>query len=716
MRGTLLLLLAILMLPVLLVQALIYHTRFDTRRALEYQANLELARAVARSFEGYVRDVLHQQQAIGRALVVRSPAPSPEEAQEILAASADEYASVTLYSWIDANGRLVASSQPVASAVGEHPYVREVVEGRPWVVSDLMQDPVTGDPTFVIARGIRDADGRVQGVIAAAVDPRRLGTALAIPRDEQGAVALIDRRGRGVYRYPEIDLLWEQRDWLATQPIIGPALAGREVTGTFVSVVDGRTRMAGLTPIGPIGWAAGANRPEADALAPVLGGMLAHFGLLVLAALASVLSVVVIGRRLTRSIGRLRDHALAVGRGEFGGSVTIDHPEELRAAAEAFDRMAAEIRTRDEQRRELLATIAHELRNPLTPIRYSVYILERGDLGGEPARRALAVIGRQVDHITRLIDDLLDVHRISTGKLQLQRERVDLNTIVLSTAEDHRDLFERNGIALEVLDAGGQPLAVDADPTRLAQVIGNLLQNSAKFTPRGGRTTVAVEGPHEGHAVVRVRDDGTGITAEGLAQLFQPFAQEEQTLDRSRGGLGLGLAVVKGLVDMHGGTVTAESEGPGKGAQFTVTLPLAAGTPHLPAATAPTRSGAACRVLVIEDNADAAQSLRAALELDGHRVEVASTGPEGIEIARAFQPDVVLCDIGLPGLDGYSVVKAMRADPRTRAAYVVAMSGYALPEDREKARAAGFARHLTKPPSRDALEEILAGVLERRAS
>jgi two-component system CheB/CheR fusion protein len=386
----------------------------------------------------------------------------------------------------------------------------------------------------------------------------------------------------------------------------------------------------------------------------------------------------------------------------------------LQEAAEQHGRLQAAMEA-DRRKNEFLATLSHELRNPLAPICNSLYILDRAPPGGEQARWARAIIGRQVDHLTHLINDLLDVTRITRGKVRLQRERLDLNEIVRRVVEDHQGEFVEGGIELQVATTPDQ-VWVNGDRIRLAQVIGNLLQNAAKFTPRGGRTAVSV-GVDAARvaAIVRVQDTGCGISPEMLPRLFEPFSQADGTLDRSKGGLGLGLAVVKGLVEMHGGSVRAGSEGVGQGAAFTVTLPLEVAGPietRRPPASAGEATG---RVLVIEDNVDAADSLREVLTLSGHEVEVAYRGPEGIEKARQFGPDVVLCDIGLPEMDGYTVARAMRADPKLGRVRLVALTGYAGPEEVAKSKKAGFDAHLAKPPSMDTLERILeAGAGIRR--
>ena len=370
------------------------------------------------------------------------------------------------------------------------------------------------------------------------------------------------------------------------------------------------------------------------------------------------------------------------------------------------------LREADRRKDEFLGVLSHELRNPLAPIRNSLFILDRAAPGGEQARRAQAVIDRQVGHLTRLVDDLLDVTRIARNKIQLQRESLDLTNLVRRTIDDHHSLFEKGEVHLETA-LPAERIAVNADRTRLAQIVGNLLQNAAKFTDRGGRTQVSVAVDEVARrAVIRIANTGVGISPELLPRLFQPFAQADDTMDRSKGGLGLGLALVKGLVELHGGDISAHSEGIGKGAEFIVRLPLdGESVTHTP--TPVDLSHRNRRVLVIEDQADGAQSLREALELCGHLVEVAENGPAGLTRARAFRPEVVLCDIGLPGMDGYQVARAFRADEALKDVFLVALSGYARPDDLLRAAEAGFDQHLAKPPHLDRLEELLSSLRKR---
>src|SRR6266568_3419018 len=362
----------------------------------------------------------------------------------------------------------------------------------------------------------------------------------------------------------------------------------------------------------------------------------------------------------------------------------------------------------DRHKNEFLAVLSHELRNPLAPIRNAARLLDLAEPGGEQATRAKAVITRQVDHLSNLVEDLLDVTRISRGKIQLARSRIELTECVRRAIEDHAPELAAREIALE-LRVEAAPLWLDADPTRIAQVLGNLLQNAAKFTDAHGRVTVAIERDDGEHAVVRITDDGVGIEPEILPKLFEPFMQADESLHRSQGGLGLGLALIKGLVELHGGSVQAHSEGLGCGAEFTVRLPLA-GPSHQAAPEAPARAAppAARRVLVIEDNPDSTETLCELLSLAGHEVEIAHDGSAGVEKALASRPDIVVCDIGLPGMSGYDVARAMRAEPSLAATLLVALTGYALPEDRRQALQAGFDHHLAKPVALEELESVLA--------
>jgi signal transduction histidine kinase len=357
------------------------------------------------------------------------------------------------------------------------------------------------------------------------------------------------------------------------------------------------------------------------------------------------------------------------------------------------------IQQEDERKNQFLAMLAHELRNPLAPIRNAVYVLKLVGAHEPMILQARDMIDRQVAHMTRLVDDLLDMSRLARGKILLRRERLDLVRLVQDTIADYRSLLTESGLTLQTR-LPDEPLPMDGDATRLSQVLGNVLHNASKFTDAGGRVTVELlASGADPSAVLTIRDTGIGMDRDILERVFETFSQADSSLDRSRGGLGLGLALVRRLVQLHGGEVRAASAGAGKGTEITIRLPLAGteettAAPSIPVEPAP----AIQRVLVIEDNLDAAESMRLLFAMTGHEVEVAHAGPAGVEAARAFRPQVVLCDIGLPGgMDGYAVARAIRRDPSLAAIRLIALSGYGQDEDRRRSREAGFEAHLIKP-------------------
>jgi PAS domain S-box-containing protein len=359
-------------------------------------------------------------------------------------------------------------------------------------------------------------------------------------------------------------------------------------------------------------------------------------------------------------------------------------------------RHAEELLRANLRKDEFLATLAHELRNPLAPIRTGMDLLALSP--EEPAReRTLGVMRRQVSHMVRLIDDLLDVSRITRGKLELKRERVSLASVISSAIEASRPLIERKQHELQVAVSDGS-LAFDADLTRIAQVVSNLLNNASNYTPSGGRIELSAE--REGDwAVIRVRDNGIGIPQDRLEDVFEMFSQVHRTLERSQDGLGIGLALVRSLVEMHGGSVRAESAGADQGSTFTVRLPLAAvSTAEVgPAHSEIPHPDRARRILIVDDNEDAADLLTLTLKQAGYLTETAYDGPSALTSVEVFRPQIVILDIGLPGMSGYEVARALRQDARFAALALIALTGWGTPGDKQKALDAGFDLHLTKP-------------------
>jgi len=359
----------------------------------------------------------------------------------------------------------------------------------------------------------------------------------------------------------------------------------------------------------------------------------------------------------------------------------------------------------DKAKEELLGMLAHELRNPLGTISNALQVLRLTGDGDETGQRAIDAAERQVLHQAMLIDDLLEASRVTRGQIELRCESLDLTELVRETAEGYRETLKHAGRRLE-LALPDEPLRVRGDRLRISQVLSNLLDNAAKFTQAGGRIAVRAARTAGGRrAEVGVRDDGAGIEPEVLPHVFEVFTQGDHSLDRSLGGLGVGLAVVKGLIEMHGGEVEARSAGPGRGSEILFRIPLE--NAAAAAERQPEMAHSGRKVLVVEDNPDAGAMMRDFLELSGHEVELAATGTDGVEAARQFHPEVVLCDLGLPGMSGYEVAEELRRDPSTRSARLIAVTGYGREEDRRRSKAAGFDLHLTKPVDPAKLRALL---------
>jgi CheY-like chemotaxis protein/two-component sensor histidine kinase len=352
--------------------------------------------------------------------------------------------------------------------------------------------------------------------------------------------------------------------------------------------------------------------------------------------------------------------------------------------------------------------LAHELRNPLAPIRNAVSVMQLTRVQDATTTWARDVIDRQVTHMTRLVDDLLDISRITSGKITLRCHPVDVNEVVLRAVEVARPLIDSRHHELAVR-THDKPVIIEGDTTRLAQVVVNLLNNAAKYTPERGKISVRVA-PDEHGVHIAIRDNGLGISPTLLPKVFDLFAQGERSLARSEGGLGLGLTLARRIVEMHHGTITARSEGPNQGSEFVVHLPPAGRV-----SARETKGGSStstvtgvCRVLVVDDNDDSAQTMAMMLELGGIKAKIAHDGAAALRVADEFRPHVVLLDIGLPEMDGFEVARRMRQTPELSSAILVAMTGYGQEEDRRRTADAGFAHHLVKPVDPEALKRVIA--------
>ena len=394
-----------------------------------------------------------------------------------------------------------------------------------------------------------------------------------------------------------------------------------------------------------------------------------------------------------------------IGQRRFFTGIVRDITERKRMQEE-LQRRLHDLADADRQKNEFLAMLSHELRNPLAPMRNALYLLKhtRKDDGG--IAEVHGMMERQLQQLVRLVDDLLDVSRIIRGKIDLRREVVDLVHAVHRAAETARPVIDAHGHALR-LALPAEPLLVSGDLVRLAQAISNLLTNAAKYSKAASPIELSVR-REDGDALVSVRDRGIGISPELLPRVFDLFVQGEHALARSQGGLGIGLTLVKRLVEMHDGSVTVLSEGEDRGSEFRIRLPALAAHP-LPQRAAGRRAGdrAGCRVLVVDDNVDAAESIAKVLKLFGHEVRCEFDGPSALGAALEYAPDVVVLDIGLPGMDGYEVVRKLRAMDALKRVRVVALTGYGQEEDRRRSREAGFDQHMTKPVDPEALQAFL---------
>ncbi|MBI1276051.1 response regulator [bacterium] len=385
-----------------------------------------------------------------------------------------------------------------------------------------------------------------------------------------------------------------------------------------------------------------------------------------------------------------------------------NHRDQLKAYADA-------LKEADRRKDEFLATLAHELRNPLAPIRNGLQILSMSPTG-DVAEKIRDMMERQLTHLVRLIDDLLDVSRISQGKIDLRKERITLQSAVQAAIEASKPLIEASKHTL-VLEMQEEPLWVDADMTRLAQIVSNLLNNAAKYTPDGGTLTLRAR-KDGASAVLEVADNGLGIPAEMLPRVFDLFTQIDRHLERSQGGLGIGLALVKRLVEMHGGTIAVTSSGLNKGSCFTLSLPSVAPQeqPDSKDADGSTMAGHSLSVLVVDDNVASAKTTGWMLEMVGHRFQLVHNGKEALEVATTLLPDVILLDIGLPGMNGYEVCRELRKNPRLQHTVMIAQTGWGQERDKTEAREAGFHHHFVKPVDFKELSKLLASIEPTKTS
>jgi signal transduction histidine kinase len=611
--------------------------------------------------------------------------------------------------------------QPLTGAVDAES-LRQILQSRRPTVGNLAREPRGSRLAFPIRVPILRG-GRVRYVLTAVITPEAIGDLVArqSTTPEEWTRVVIDancvavartrhpERFVGRHASPDFSLrIRAQREGLSRETTLD---------GTPVYTAFSRSPLSD--------WTAAVAVPRPILEGPARSSMLAVAGIGLLILAFSGVGAYLFSRRLSRGIEAAALAAGALTREErpvippspvaevADLGVALERSAELlgQRGRELQEHLAraesarAEAETASRAKDEFLAMLGHELRNPLGPIRNGVHLL-RELLPADPkVERVRAMIERQVVHINRMVDDLLETSRITRGKVVLEKRLLDLRDVAREVLEDFRSPFEQARIQLG-FEAPESPVWTDGDATRLAQCLGNLLHNALKFTAAGGAVAVSLAAEGE-RARLAVQDDGAGIDPDLLPSLFQPFAQGPQALDRRQGGLGLGLALVKGLVELHGGTVEAYSAGTGQGTRFTILLPLA--SPRQEPARPAEGAGLASRhrILVVEDLQDAAESLAMLLTLAGHEVRVAASAREALAAAPEQGPDVVICDIGLPDMDGYALCRELRKLPGLNGTYFIALTGYGQSEDVRRAHDAGFAVHLTKPVEPARLREVL---------
>lgn len=602
--------------------------------------------------------------------------------------------------------------------------------------------PIVGD--IAVGRGARQAlafpvrvpvmrGGELRYVLTAVITPEALTDVVATPssESEEWTRTLVDHQGRVAARTRDPARFVGQP---ATPSFLENTRASLEGVYPDVSM-DGTSVYVAFSRSQPSGWTAAIVSPRRVMDAPVIDSMLTAGGLGLVLLLASAGGAWVFSRRIERSIAQASDAAAALAQGE-PPRMEPSSVRELAQLGEALERSGQLLRERERERDAnlaaaeaaraeaveatqakdtFLAMLGHELRNPLAPIVTSLEVLRRRGLARTPEHE---VISRQLRHVVRLVDDLLDMARITRGQMSLHREPLELSSVVSRAVEAATPLLEQRRHVLET-DVSSSGLQVLADADRLTQVVANLLTNAAKYTPSGGRIQLRAGELDSGIGLV-VEDNGQGLTPELVPRLFEPFVQGPRTLERSEGGLGIGLALVRSLVEAHEGRVEAHSEGPGRGSRFTVWLPrhtqAEASLPQetrrepVPSETG-TVPGKLVRVLVVDDNVDAAETLAELLGLSGYEVAVAHDCPEALTRADVFRPDVALLDIGLPVVDGYGVAERLRERLGESSPVLAALTGFSQDGDRTRSHAAGFRHHFVKPID---LDDLIAFVESQR--
>jgi signal transduction histidine kinase/ActR/RegA family two-component response regulator len=692
------------------------------QKAQAERAGIEVTRALATAIDAELNRSVSALEALAQSRSLdTADLPRFHELMRRLHAGRPDWVTVTLAD--PAGQQLANSNQPYGAAlptvVDPESLERAVLTRRP-AIGGLTQGrtPVLAVPVRIPVLRER----QVRYVLTAALRPEAFLEVLnrqRIPPD--WVVSVFDAHNMRVARSRQ------HAEYLNKPPAPGlEKLMQRGDEGSGKSfVLEGDEVYTSFSRSQETGWTVAIGAPPAAVEAGATRSLLVYGGGILISIALGVLAALAIARGITAPMAWLSAAAQALGRREavvppstpileireVGSALAAAAAERAQHEAEREEllrrereaRTAAEAASRAKD--EFLAMLGHELRNPLGAIANASHLLEHPRIDAEASRQARAVISRQVEHLARLTDDLLDAGRAVMGKIVLERRAVDLADVVARALAT----FQSAGrFGAHRLERSLDPVWVDADETRMEQIVANLVVNALKFTPAGGTIGVSVQ-RMGGDAVLEVRDTGIGMSEELRGRAFELFVQGDAALDRGKGGLGIGLTLVRRLAELHGGTASAASDGPGKGASFTVRLPAVAAPAHSLHDEMDAGAQTAREVLIVEDNADAAETLRRLLELSGHRVRVAHDGVAGLEALLSGSAQIALIDIGLPRMDGYELARRMRAslDGRARP-FMVAVTGYGLAEDRSRALAAGFDEHLTKPIDAAALARVLA--------
>jgi signal transduction histidine kinase/CheY-like chemotaxis protein len=635
---------------------------------------------------------------------------------------------------IQMNGEVTCSAVPMLHPVnlGDRPHFQRAIAERRFIAGDYVFGRVIKKHTINLTYPVLDRAGRVNAVVFAAMDLAGLDAFVNDISLPPGSVlATADARGTIISRRPDPEQWFGKKLQAAMTDAIANA-------GSRAVVIRGEDGVERLHTFARVGTPALSDYTVTIGI-PLEGIMSAArhdqaMSLLGLAAttMLALLAAWLMGDILiVQRVRRLSDTAERIATGDLEARTGIHYGrEEIGSLAQALDRMAAtlqkkeearslaerELRAADQRKDEFLAMLAHELRNPLAPISTGAHLLKLLHSDNAQITQTCAIIARQVDHMTSLVDDLLDVSRVTRGLVSLSTRTLDLKGVVDDAAEQIRPLMAARRHRVVIDMAAGAAL-VKGDHKRLVQVVANLLNNATKYTPEGGRIDLRLTA-EGGHYLLAITDDGIGMAPALVERVFDLFTQAERTPDRSQGGLGLGLALAKSLVELHGGTLRAHSAGLGKGSTFEVRLPRQGQEALPPAAPADQRAhhgraGTPLRIMLVDDNVDAVHTLQLFLRAAGHQVEVAYAAGDALDLARQFGPDACLLDIGLPDFDGNELARRLRGLPHMAGALLVAMTGYGRQQDRDISLAAGFDHYLVKPVNTVELNDILAAAQDR---